>query len=212
MVDLNLNHFGDGTQIAGNFIGDIIYELDPKSRATLAKLSEDAPALARLLEEAIRDGLISPDIVDGLRSALDEDVLHVLRMVGRHLSEENLVALQTAGAEINKAVTKDFDVVNDKLNARLYEINAATESLRTAIGQSGTASRTGNSRTGKESFLPAPRRPGKWQVRFGWNCCSSAVGLVAAMILIRFHHEGYAMLAVAVIVFSAILLFSNARR
>ena len=196
MVDLNLNHFGDGTQVAGNFIGDIIYELDPKSRATLAKLSEDAPALARLLEEALRDDLISPDIVDELRSALDEDVLHVLRMVGRHLNEENLEVLRTAGENINKAVTEG-----------VYEINAATESLCTTIKQSGTASPTG-----EKSFPPALRSPGNWQIMFGLNCCSSAAGLVAAMILIHIHHERYAMLAVAIMIFSAILLFSYARR
>jgi hypothetical protein len=207
----SLNHFGDGPQVVGDFNGNDIYEqLDARSRATLAKLSEDAPALASLLEEALRDGLISPGVIDDLRSALDDDVLHVLRMVGRNLSEEVVLDLRIAGENINKAVTEDFNVVNNALIARVHEINVATKSLRVLMEQADIHTDAA-SRTDRESFPPDLQSPDKWRVRFGLICCSSAVGLAAAMILIRVHHEGFAILAVAVMVVFAILLFGKGR-
>jgi hypothetical protein len=180
--------------------------VDPKTRVTLAKLGKSAPALEHLLERALREGVISPDIVDMLQLVVQHismDVAEDLAFAARHINED--VAINFKG------VAREFIDVNQELGERTRELRAAEESFRDMIRETHADAVTFPP-AGGMTAPPAPRSPDKWQVRFGLICCSFAVGLTAAMILIRFHHEGYAMLAVAAMVVSAILLLSKARQ
>ena len=85
------NH-GPGPLIGRDNYGDIRYEMfDPKTKTALAKLSKDAPGLAKLLTQALHDGIISPDVVAALESAvrnINEDVAG--RMIaGKNINEES---------------------------------------------------------------------------------------------------------------------------
>src|SRR5689334_6883016 len=108
------NH-GSGTFIGRDNFGVIRNEqLDARTKAALAKLSRDAPELAGLLTRALRDGVISPDIVAALEMAvrhINEDVADALMLAGRNINEDVADALMLAGRNINE------DVANSLLDA-----------------------------------------------------------------------------------------------
>ena len=114
------NHSGQGPNIGRDLNGNVIYkqQLDAESKAALRQVSEDTPALRRLLEEALRDGLISPELVQALQEALNEDVLHVLTVVAQHLTEDVAMEFHVAGQTIKKVVTVDFPAVTQDLGDR----------------------------------------------------------------------------------------------
>jgi hypothetical protein len=207
-------HYGYGNNIAGNHIGDNYYGLDPKSRAMLAKMAKYAPTLAGLLEKAVRDGVMSPDAVEALMFAarnINEDVADALRLAGQNINEDVAEQLWNAGQNINKDVADRFTTVNQDLAKRVYEINAATDSLRDLLIDADTNAATVSPTGG---VVPQPSRliRDKWRVRFGLICGSSAVGLVAAMILMRSHLGGQTVFVTVVMVVAAVALLVKTRR
>ena len=101
------NH-GPGPFIGRDNYGDIRYEmLDLKTKAAMERLSKDAPGLANLLTKALRDGIISPDTVAALESAvrnINEDVASALLLAGKNINEDVASSLEYAGRNINENV------------------------------------------------------------------------------------------------------------
>ncbi len=111
------NH-GSGLLIGRDNYGEIRYEmLDPKTKTVLAKLSKDAPDLAKLLTRALRDGIISPNVVAALESAV------------RNINEDVATALMLAGQNINKDVADEILEAADTLREAT---NEAADTLREA--------------------------------------------------------------------------------
>ena len=102
------HNYGLGPLIGRDNYGDIRYEtLDSKTKAVLAKLSKDAPALAGLLTKALRDGIVSPDTVAALESAvrsINEDVASALIFAAQNINEDVADSLWRAGKNINPEV------------------------------------------------------------------------------------------------------------
>ncbi|MFJ9950087.1 hypothetical protein [Kitasatospora sp. NPDC091207] len=101
------NH-GSGVFVGHNNFGPIHHQaVDPETKRLLAKMSRDAPALAGLLGKALRDGVISPEIVATLAGAarnINEDVAYALRMAGENINEDVAHSLRMAGENINGEV------------------------------------------------------------------------------------------------------------
>ncbi|MER7697225.1 hypothetical protein [Streptomyces sp. NPDC096095] len=101
------NH-GDGAFVGGDNHGDIRIEaVDAKTKALLRKVSKDSPALAELLEEALDDGLISPDTASLLAlaaSSINEDVAHTLSRAAQSINEDVAALLMRASHSINEDV------------------------------------------------------------------------------------------------------------
>lgn len=138
------NNYGPGPLIGRDNYGDIRYEtLDSKTKAVLAKLSKDAPALAGLLTKALRDGIISPDTVAALESAvrsINEDVASALVFAAQNINEDVADSLWRAGKNINP------DVADQNLRAA-KALSEATLELDNVIakvsGGSGLSRLTG---------------------------------------------------------------------
>src|SRR5690242_2213708 len=95
-------HSGDGESRIeqhnhgpGAFVGrdnyGTINTIDPTTRKILKKLSTEAPALAKLLQKALQDGVVSPDVVHALELAarnINEDVANALFLAGRNINED----------------------------------------------------------------------------------------------------------------------------
>jgi hypothetical protein len=188
--------------------------LDAKTKALVAKMAQYAPPLAGLLEKAVRDGVMSPAAVEALMLAaqnINEDVAAALLIAGRNINEDVAEQLWNAGHNINKDVADRFTTVNQDLAKRVCEINAATDSLRDLLIDAGTNAATVSPTGG---VVPQPSRliRDKWRVRFGLICGSSAVGLVAAMILMRSHLGGQTVFVTVVMVVAAVALLVKTRR
>jgi hypothetical protein len=148
------NNYGSGPFIGGHNYGDIRMEmLDSKTKGTLAKLSKDAPALAGLLETALKDGIISPDTVSALQSAvrninedvayslryaaqnINEDVAHTLSFAAQNINEDVAYKLSSAGENINEDVANRIARAADQLGEATNDLDRVSHSLERAIGQ-----------------------------------------------------------------------------
>ncbi|MFI7690736.1 hypothetical protein ACIBQ6_16820 [Nonomuraea sp. NPDC049655] len=111
------NH-GSGTFIGRNNYGTI-NAIDPATQAILEKLSQQAPALARLLRKALRDGVVSPDVVSALEYAarnINEDVAHALLIAGKNINEDVAYSLRIAGDNINEDVARTLLNAGNKIS------------------------------------------------------------------------------------------------
>jgi hypothetical protein len=119
-------NYGSGPFIGRDNYGPIRYEmLDPKTKAMIAKLSEDAPGLADLLRRALSEGIISPDVADALMLAvrnINEDVADALVFAGRNINEDVANTIAQAAETISKA-TDRFDYVSSSINRTVDEVN-----------------------------------------------------------------------------------------
>ncbi|KUN94079.1 hypothetical protein [Streptomyces caeruleatus] len=147
------NH-GSGTFIGRDNYGDVHNEMvDPKTKALLAKMTVQAPSLAKLLDQALRDGVISPDTVNALARAarnINEDVASALREAGRNINEDVARSLMFAGKSINPTVADQIlratEILSkatqglsiDDLHKVAYRFERTKESLN---GSAGTLER-----------------------------------------------------------------------
>ena len=204
-------HNGIGPQVGRDLNGNVIYEqLSPKVKAAIEQLSEDTPALNRLLQKALRNGLISPDLVRALQGALNEDVLHVLTVVAQHINEDTAMELHMAGETINKVVTIEFPAVTRELNDTVEGIKTAMTSLSAMIGKAG-AHGDDVSRTGGRQSFPSPRSRNKWLIISTLISASSGFGLIAAITLMLMHMERYAICAAVSMVLMAVVFGIRSR-
>lgn len=94
--------------MGGDNHGEIHIEaVDAKTKALLRKVSKDSPALARLLEEALDDGVISPDVAGLLAVAarsINEDVAAMLTRASYSINEDVAGMLTRASYSINEDV------------------------------------------------------------------------------------------------------------
>ncbi|WP_143043623.1 hypothetical protein [Nonomuraea jiangxiensis] len=115
---------------SGAFVGrdnyGTINAIDKTTQAILEKLSQEAPALARLLRKALRDGVVSPDVVHALEYAarnINEDVANALLFAGRSINEDVAHSLRAAGDNINEDVARTLLKAGNKISeAREFTI------------------------------------------------------------------------------------------
>lgn len=141
---LEQHNHGPGPLIGRDNYGDIRYEtLDPKTKAVLAKLSKDAPSLAGLLAKALRDGIISPDTVSALESAvrsINEDVASALVFAAQNINEDVAESLWHAGKNINQDVADKVFQAAEILSEATHELDRAVVRVN---GGSGLSQLTG---------------------------------------------------------------------
>ncbi|QTZ92842.1 hypothetical protein [Streptomyces auratus] len=114
------NNYG-GAFVGRDQYGDINinHELDPQTKATLAKLGKSAPALSQMLEDALRDGVISPDTVSQLSLAarsINEDVAGQISRASHRINEDVAGLLTHASHSINEDVAGQLTHAADRLS------------------------------------------------------------------------------------------------
>ncbi|MEV4908651.1 hypothetical protein AB0N46_28885 [Streptomyces albidoflavus] len=114
------NNYG-GTFVGRDQYGDINihHEIDPQTRATLAKLGKSAPALSKMLGDALRDGVISPDAVSQLSLAarsINEDVAHQISRASYRINEDVAGLITRASQSINEDVAGQLTYAADRLS------------------------------------------------------------------------------------------------
>jgi hypothetical protein len=199
---------GNGPQIAGHNFGAIKYELlDGKTKSTLAKLSKDAPELASILKTAIRDGVISPDTVAALQSAvrhINEDVAQQLWYAARNINEDVAQQLYYAARNINEDVASDFVRVNHGIGDTGRDLDRILSSLQDTARE--LRSLQGGINPGRyepaetAAFVAAPssRTRDTWGFRFKLFCSGCGLGLLGAALLISHRLGGWAVFAGAI--------------
>jgi hypothetical protein len=191
------NH-GSGPFIGRDNFGNIRYELlDPKTKIVLAKLSTDAPALAKLLTTALRDGVISPDVVAALESAvrnINEDVASSLRLAGQNINEDVAWSLRRAGENINEDVADKLLRAANTLSEARRGLDHAVEqvnymgggrNLDHLIGLAGTI--TDAAERIESVVTPPPARIiVDWTARFKAFLWGAGIGILTGAILIYY--------------------------
>ncbi|WP_406208660.1 hypothetical protein [Streptomyces decoyicus] len=147
------NNYGDGAFVGRDQYGDINihHEIDPQTRATLAKLGKSAPALSRMLRTALRDGVISPDTVSQLSLAarsINEDVADQISRAASGINEDVASLLTHASRGINEDVADKLTSAADCLSiasAKLDfdELDRLVVRLEGVLDQHGTSNFSG---------------------------------------------------------------------
>ena len=171
--------------------GDIRLEmLDRKTKAMLAKLSTDAPALANLLTEALHDGVISPDAIELLWLAgknINEDVAESLWLAGKNINNDVAEKILQAGEILSKAT--------DRLDDSLYSLDRTVEKFNSGSGISYLARLAGTIANATQRieriFTPPPpeiivSRKGRFKV-FVWGVVLGAAAVGTVVLLIHHH-------------------------
>ena len=182
------NH-GSGPFIGRDNYGSMRYELlDPKTRIVLAKLSTDAPDLAKLLATALRDGVISPDIVAALESAvrnINEDVAESLMLAGRNINEDVAESLMFAGRNINEDVANKLLRAADTISQAMHGLDQALPPWNHAVEQSDHLG--GGSNFGHMVVTPpSVKIIDNWKVKFKAFFWGTGVGFLTGVILIYY--------------------------
>lgn len=116
------NNFGNGAFVGRDHHGDINihHEIDAQTRATLTKLGKSAPALSQMLEQALRDGVLSPELVSQLSLAtrsINEDVAGQLLRASHRINEDVAGLLTHASHSINEGVASQLTHAADRLSS-----------------------------------------------------------------------------------------------
>ncbi|MFF3328731.1 hypothetical protein ACFYWX_04095 [Streptomyces sp. NPDC002888] len=118
---------GDGAFVGGDNHGEIHIEaVDAKTKALLRKISKDSPALVQLLEEALDDGVISPEVASLLALAarsINEDVAHTLWQASRRINEDVAGLLTRASYSINEDVAGQMSHAAETLDRALKQLD-----------------------------------------------------------------------------------------
>ncbi|MFB6577121.1 hypothetical protein ACFCYC_06675 [Streptomyces sp. NPDC056402] len=148
------NH-GDGAFVGRDNHGEIRIEaVDAKTKALLRKISKDSPALARLLEEAMDDGVISSDAAGLLALAarsINEDVATMLTHASRSINEDVAGTLMHASFSINEDVAGQVSHAADTFDKATQRIDL-TEFNRIVGRIEGVVS-SGNAAVDLESLV-----------------------------------------------------------
>ncbi|MGP3967899.1 hypothetical protein [Streptomyces sp. 6N223] len=130
------HNYGPGTFIGGDNYGSVEM-LDASTKALLAKMTKQAPALAKLLGKALRDGVISPDAARALLIAtrnINEDVAHSLTLAARNINEDVAHSLAITSQSINTNVAETLRAASDDINPAVADsISEAARELTAAM-------------------------------------------------------------------------------
>jgi hypothetical protein len=190
------NH-GSGTFIGGNNYGGVRYEmLDPKTKATFDKLSKDAPDLAKVLKKAIRDGVISPDVVAALQSAvrnINEDVAESLAYAARNINEDVASELAHVGREISDganiidSATADLSATADDLDRIVSSFNQAIRKINNLPVDAGLGPLTNREGdvidAAKPTARPLIKGIDSWKLRLKIFLCGAGIGIAVGALL-----------------------------
>lgn len=185
------HNYGSGLLIGRDNHGDIRYEmLDRKTKAMLAKLSTDAPALANLLTEALRDGVISSDAIESLWLAgtnINEDVAESLWLAGTNINNGVAEKILQAAETLSKAT--------DGLDDSLYSLDRTVEKFNGGSGISHLTRLAGTITNAAERiervFTPPPpkiiiSRKGRFKA-FVWGVALGVAAFGTVVLLIHHH-------------------------
>jgi hypothetical protein len=177
---------GDNHGIINNIL------IDAQTRAALAKMSRDTPALGRLMEKAFRDGFISPDAVIALNRAvehLNEDTVQAFMFAAKHINEETAISFE--------GVARDFTVADEQLRARVTELNNAAEALGMMVRQINDARpvresgyQAQSSRATGMAKKSSGRSVSDWWITLQLMCFCLGVGLLTTAILTHYRLGG----------------------
>ncbi|WP_322871096.1 hypothetical protein [Streptomyces goshikiensis] len=113
------NH-GDGAFVGGDNHGEIHIEaVDAVTKGLLRDISSSSPALARLLEKAMDDGLISAEtagLLAVVARSINEDVAEMLMSAARNINEDVAGLLVHASRSINEDVAGLFTHASHSIN------------------------------------------------------------------------------------------------
>jgi hypothetical protein len=185
------NH-GSGTFVGGHNYGRIEM-VDTQTKAVLAKLSREAPALGELLSKALRDGVISPEAVFAIESAarsINLDVAQSLWMASQRINGDVAELLMRAGERINPDVADQISFATQGLKETADKIENALGRLDRTFGvlNSGSSDAAEWAQAAEAMDVAAQnitfaaqthtRRPGEWSwnsFRWGMVACLAAV-------------------------------------
>jgi hypothetical protein len=209
-------HFGHGPQIGRDNYAPIKYEvlLDARIKDLVEKFAATAPGLAKAIEKAARDGIMSPEAIAALDRIADHinwDIATILSNVGDHINWDVAETLQSASRGINREVANQFSEVQQELNSTKSELNQSLDSFRETIGelrslQTGMNSRHYEPDEAVDVTSPSSYRGrDTWWFKFKLFCFSSGFGLLSAVLLMNHHLEGYAVLTGVLLVLPAVI-------
>jgi hypothetical protein len=178
------NH-GPGAFVGGNNYGTI-NTIDKTTQAILKKLSSEAPALAQLLQKALQDGVVSPDVVRALEFAarnINEDVANALRIAGRNINEDVAWNLRSAGEKISGALER-YERIADAFDSMVQPYGE--DSLTSQLDKTVNSIRLHADRI-ESVFAPPPP-----QIITNWKATVYAflIGLVVGVVALAYamHH------------------------
>jgi hypothetical protein len=125
----------------GLFVGRDMYKfetIDENTKAVLVRLGKEAPALGKLVNQALRDGMISPEAVAVLARAarnINEDVANSLRHASRSINEDVANSLNFAAQSINEDVARSLGRSAENINEEVArQIDHASTKLSSSVG------------------------------------------------------------------------------
>ncbi len=122
---------GDGAFVGGDHHGDINIrqEIDPQTRLTLTRIGRIAPGLSRMLEQALRNGVISPETASQLSLAarsINEDVAGQISRASRSINEDVAGLLGHASQSINEDVAHQLSLAAEQLSSASKKLDLDT--------------------------------------------------------------------------------------
>lgn len=139
----------DGLLVNGNNNGYIKFEmLDAQTKASLEKISRDAPALGKLLIKSLEDGFISPDTADALARAahnINADVADALIYAGSRINHDVADSLSHSSQGINEGVAASIQVAAQRLGEEREELERTLNAIKCAVSDFSGIEYSGNS-------------------------------------------------------------------
>ncbi|MEU7840630.1 hypothetical protein AB0B39_06630 [Micromonospora sp. NPDC049114] len=108
-----------------------IHNIDDATREVLKKLADEAPALHEILRRAIKEGLVSPDVVYALEFAarsINEDVAVMLNRASHNINEDNATTFMAAANKLEQLASHDY---GDGLNGVAQRVESLVQRFET---------------------------------------------------------------------------------
>lgn len=156
----------------GTFVGrDLVYrfeQLDGKTKAVLHNLGKDAPALRKVIEKALREGVISAEGILALETAarnINEDVAEALWHAAQHINEDVATTIVLSSSKLDESI--------QDLDARLERLQSASgtlQSLRPSVDDWERIAADVDAAAQNLAYAAQARSVNRWSWRsFGWG-------------------------------------------
>jgi len=181
--------------------------VDEKTKSVLRKLSKEAPALAKLLDEALRDGVIPRDAVYAIELAarnINADVAEALLIAGQNINEDVAEHLVIAARSLNEEAVEriasnkfELSAIADKLEQAARQLNASSgnsaidrlDTTLTRIDNSADRITIEADRMEDTFTPPAPISVVNWRAT-GWAFVAGLiVGIVIVGIIVAYNSK-----------------------